>query len=165
MYSISQYLDTELAKDETEIKYTLEKISNLCFSEDPEILNWIDAIIPNWKITFTETYAPEYEILEKSWHNYCSQRRIPPNYIVIVSFVPDHSQLYKYQILWKLYNELMRDGNVVRKHSEITVCEDCNRAILTKSMVDRIHNMSKDVTMYVPKEWSPKCVDCLGIEI
>jgi hypothetical protein len=161
MYSISQYLDTELEKTEKEIKHTIEKISNLGFSDDPEILNWVDAIIPNWKIAFTESYAPEYEILEKGWHNFCAQKGITPNYIIIVNFIPDHTQLYKHQILWALFNELSRDGNIVRKHSEITVCEDCQRAILTKSMVDRIRSHSEKVTMYIPKEWSPKCVDCL----
>jgi hypothetical protein len=165
MNSTNQYLDTKLAKNENEIKHTLEKISNLGFSEDPEILNWVDAIIPNWKITFTETYAPEYEILEKGWHNFCAQKGVLPNYIIIVSFIPEHNQMHKHQILWTLYNELIRDGNIVRKYSEITVCEDCQRAILTKSMVDRIHSHSQTTTMYVPKEWNPKCVDCLGIKI
>lgn len=160
----TQFLDSELAKDEKEIERTLEKISNIGLSEDPDILSWVDAIIPNWKITFTESYAQEYKLLENSWHTYCSQRKIEPNYIVIVNFIPDPNQIYKYQILWALYNELNRDGNIVRKNSEITVCEKCHNAILTKTVVDRvrgINEISQNAKMYIPEQWSPKCLKCL----
>jgi len=157
----TQFLDSELAKDEKEIERTLEKISNIGLSEDPDVLSWVDAIIPNWKITFTESYAQEYKLLENSWHTYCSQRKIDPSYIVIVNFIPDPNQIYKYQILWALYNELNRDGNIVRKNSEITVCEKCHNAILTKTVIDRVRGISQNAKMYVPEQWSPKCLKCL----
>lgn len=161
------FLDSHLASDEKEIRRILEKISNIYMSDDPEILNWVDTILPKWKVTQTRNYATEYRLLEKGWHQFCDQRKIEPNHIVIVNFIPENKEIYKYQILWSVYSELNKDGNIVRKHSELTVCQECEDAILTKSVVERIQNIRKNQNtpthenMIVPDEWNPKCMQCL----
>jgi len=159
-----KYLDSKLSTDEKDLERTLEKIRNL---ETWDILNWIDSIVPGWVLHRTKQYTRDYTMLEQNWIQLCDQWKTTPKYILIVEFLPDQRFMHRFQILWALCNHLTRDGNVVRKSSELTGCLKCGRAMLTERVVQQIHqvrtqNPNNAGPAVVPEVWNERCSECRG---
>jgi len=160
-----KYLDMRLSTDEKDLEITLDKIRRL---DTRDILIWVDAIVPGWILHQTKSYTREYAMLEQNWIHLCNQWKTKPKYILIVEYIPDQRLMHRFQILSALCNHLTRDGNVIRKESELTTCVDCDRAMLTERVVEQIHRARQqhrnEVTgpTPVPEVWNERCADCLS---
>lgn len=158
---MENFLDSALSTDEKDLIHTISKINNL---ETDDLLSWIDSIIPNWLITHTKDYAKEYYNLERNWYQLCQQWNVKPKHIIIVRFIPQNHELSNYSILWTLCNRLTKDGNIIRTPLDLSLCERCTKAILSKNVIERIQKVRKSIPnpspTDIPSIWSPLCKEC-----
>lgn len=159
-----KYLDTNLSTDEKDLEHIISKLVHL---ETNDLISWIDAIIPKWKITQTKRYASEYDVLEQNWINLCQKWNAKPHFIIIVDFIPPQNDANNYKIIWTLCNYLTKEGNVIRNQSELTTCLNCNSAILTKTVIERINKARSSVKdpppSKIPTIWNHLCNACNSI--
>lgn len=144
----NKYLDP----DDSELKRIFDILKN-CKTHD-EIHKLIDETLPGWLIYSTDYYSKDYYMLTENWYKICDNLKVKPQKIILVDQINFDN---KNHLLMHIFCERMtREGYIVRRKEELTICSECYNAIPTLYL----YNILKQKGFKVPDRWSNKCINC-----
>ena len=151
------FLDRHHFPSSTERDHAIEKINQM---DDRQVLEYVYHLYPDWIVRRLQHYALEYAVLENNWVQLCQRWNTTPQEILVVTFLPDQSNILSYQILMTFSNRLTKLGFVVRKESDLTACSVCKHALLSKEAFDFLKQRK---SQFLPEKWTQVCQACQSI--
>lgn len=137
---------------------------------DEEVYLLIKKTFPDWLVSYTNAYCPDYKHLPRNWEAICKQNNTTPKTIVFVKDVSfakggsgggmaarrSTSHLNEEFVKQTFCEMMTKKGYVVRRESEFQPCTVCTKAI----PCIQVWHLMKEKQMPVPKEWADKCSSC-----
>ena len=119
-------------------------------TQHDEIINLINILLPEWIVHITDEYAPEYKELSKTWADLCDKLKAQKQYICIVKYLPLEVKELNDQYINAIADILVGKGYLLRRESELIICKNTGKALLSKKMYDHF----KRHNAFLPKKWS-----------
>ena len=117
--------------------------------EHTEVLHIVNNLLPAWIDGVADKYAPEYAELEKTWNDLCKKVNAPKNKILIVRYLPIHTDSENDQYISIIADMLVSKGYLLRRPSELIICPNTGQALISKKMFQHFKRHNN----IFPKEW------------
>ena len=129
----------------------LNELRELDENKHEDIMNIVNILLPDWMEHSAKEYAKEYNELSKTWEELCKKIKTTKKYILIVKYLPLEDKTDNDKWINIIANQLVEKGYLLRRSSELTVCQKSGQAIVTEKMFSYF----KKYNAFFPEKWSP----------
>lgn len=123
-----------------------------------DAIEQIQTIIPTWIEHIASSYSNDYQLFNKYWYHTCMKYNIKPQKVLLVSYIPNPSELDSFKIIKNTMEILMSYGYNIKIKDHLTICLKCKDKCILKE--DIYKNMKRQHVKYIPDIWKPYCFDC-----
>ena len=110
----------------------------------------LNKINKDWVIKIFTKFCKNYKQFDENWGNTCQKSGKKPRSIIIVRRIKTKLDL-------EMFKTLSMIGYNVKCQNEITDCNFCHNAILSKSIYDIIQSKKLKINVELPKIWNDSC--------
>ena len=116
-----------------------------------DTMNILNVLMPDWVQGVADKYANEYSELTNTWDQLCKKVGAEKKAkILIVSYLPMKLENDNDKYIGMIADILVSKGYLLRRSTELMICEKTGEALVTKKMFDYFKRHNN----VFPKEWS-----------